>query len=442
MTVKLPDNVDMIIKALHSAGYEAYVVGGCTRDSIMGLKPDDWDITTSALPRQVKEVFSSYHIIETGIKHGTVTVIADGMPVEITTYRIDGEYTDNRHPNEVRFTRTLREDLSRRDFTINAICFSSEEGITDKFGGISDIQKKCVRCIGEPSERFNEDALRILRALRFASVLEFEIEEKTAEAIHIHRALLKNIAVERISAEFNKLLVGNGVGDILRKYRDVFAVFIPEIEPMFDFDQRNYHHYLDVWEHTVKVVENSDANKSSRLAALFHDIGKPATFALDENGVGHFKGHAKQSEITARKILNRLRCDGATISEVCTLVLHHDDDITPRRPLLKRWLGRYGETGLRRLIDLKRADNLAQSEEWRDRLTTLAECEKIIDEIIAEGECFSLKTLAVNGRDLMALGIPSGERIGKVLNELLSAVLDGKLENEKDALLKYAEKLK
>lgn len=441
MTIRLPDKVDKIIKALCGAGYEAYAVGGCTRDSIMGLEPEDWDVTTSALPQQVKEVFGGYRVVETGIKHGTVTVIADGMPIEITTYRIDGEYADNRHPSEVRFTRTLREDLSRRDFTMNAICFNPESGITDEFGGISDIQKKCVRCIGEPSERFNEDALRILRALRFASVLGFKIEKRTAEAIHLCRQLLKNIAAERISAEFNKLIIGDGAGEVLLEYRDVFAVFIPEIEPMFDFDQRNYHHYLDVWRHTVKVIENSEANKVSRLAALFHDIGKPAVFTLDENGVGHFKGHAKQSELTARNVLNRLRCDGATISEVCSLVLHHDDDITPSRPLLKRWLGRYGETGLRRLIDLKRADNLAQSEEWRDRLTTLAECEKIIDEIIAEGECFSLKSLAVNGRDLMALGIPAGAHIGEILNELLSAVLDGKLENEKDALLKYAEEL-
>lgn len=442
MTIRLPDKVDMIIKVLCGAGYEAYAVGGCTRDSLMGLEPEDWDITTSALPHQVKEVFGSYRVIETGIKHGTVTVIADGMSVEITTYRIDGEYADNRHPSEVRFTRTLREDLSRRDFTMNAICFNPESRIIDEFGGISDIQKKLVRCIGNPAERFHEDALRVLRALRFASVLGFEIEEKTAEAIHLCRALLKNIAAERISAEFNKLLTGAGAGGILLEYRDVFAVFMPEIEPMFDFDQRNYHHYLDVWEHTVKVVENAAANKSSRLAALFHDIGKPAVFTLDENGVGHFKGHAKRSEITARNILNRLRYDGATTSEVCSLVLHHDDDITPSRALIKRWLGRYGETGLRRLIDLKRADNLAQSEEWRDRLTVLAECEKIIDEIIAEGECFSLKTLAVNGRDLISLGIPAGARIGEILNELLGAVLDGRLENEKDTLLKYAEKLK
>ncbi len=441
MKQALPKQAEAILRALQGGGFEAYAVGGCIRDSIMGKVPHDWDITTSATPERVKEIFSDRRVIETGIKHGTVTVVADGMNIEVTTYRIDGVYEDNRRPSEVRFAQTLEEDLARRDFTMNAVCCGADGKIVDKFGGIEDINAEIIRCIGDPEARFHEDALRVMRALRFASVLGFKIDDDTAAAVHSCRSLLKNIAVERIADELNKLIVGAGAAKILSEYRDVFAVFIPELEPMFGFDQKNYHHCFDVWEHTVRVVENTPADKVTRLSALFHDIGKPATFKLDENGVGHFKGHAKISEITARNVLNRLHYDGKTISEVTELTLHHDDEMRPERAFIKRRLGKMGETALRRLLALKRADNLAQSKEWRGRQKTLAECEAVLDDIIAEGECFSLKNLAVNGRDLIDSGIPAGARLGEILNRLLERVIGEDLPNEKDALIAAAKML-
>lgn len=441
MTINLPADVHFIIETLEKRGHEVYAVGGCIRDALMGTEPKDWDICTSALPRQTMDTFAGEHIIETGIKHGTITLMLNQNAYEITTYRVDGIYSDNRRPDSVTFVRSLREDLSRRDITINALAYSPKTGVVDLFDGISDLRGKVVRCVGEADTRFREDALRILRALRFASNLGFEVTKSTSESIHRNKELLTSIASERIMVELNKLLCGRCAGEILRSYKDVFAVFIPELESMVGFEQNNPHHHVDVWEHTVEAVTYAPADTVLRLTLLLHDIAKPLCYT-QVDGVGHFYKHGQIGADMAKDILRRLKYDGNTVSAVSQLVLYHDAEIEPRRKIIRRWLSRIGEERLRMLIDIKKADTLAQAPEYRGKkLDALDAAADLIDEVIEQRLCFSLKDLAVNGRDLMDAGITDGVQIGRMLNRLLEMVVDESAENDKEVLLHQAREI-
>lgn len=439
MTIDIPKGANTVLSILEHNGAEAYVIGGCVRDSILGRTPHDWDICTNALPEKVKDYFTSlgYHVIETGMKHGTVTVMVENEPYEVTTYRVDGEYKDSRHPESVQFVGDLKADLARRDFTMNALAYNTEMGIVDYFNGLTDIRMKLIRCVGVADDRFNEDALRIMRAVRFASTYGFELDKSVTDSIHRNRNLLSNIAAERINVELTKALMGEGVGYILSNFVDVIGVFFPEVLPMIEFKQNNPHHIYDVWNHTIEVVKNAENNATIKLAALFHDIGKPHSYTEDEQGIGHFYGHAGISMDIAETVLKRLKFDNDTIYNIVELIKYHDADIQPRNRSVKRWLNKIGENGLRQLVALKRADVMAQSELNRgERLMQLDGILACVETIIAQQQCFSLKDLAVNGRDLMDAGVPQGVRIGVVLNELLDMVLDEQIDNNHEVLLK------
>jgi len=441
ITIKVPEEVQYIIGTLEENGYEAFIVGGCVRDAVLGKEPEDWDICTPALPEQTIKCFKEQHIIETGLKHGTVTIVVDHKPFEITTYRIDGSYSDNRHPDSVEFVNDLKEDLSRRDFTINAMAYNPDRGVVDFFDSISDIKDHVIRCVGDADKRFQEDALRIMRALRFAAVLGFDIEEKTSAAIFRNKELLKNIAAERISSEINKLIVGQNIGDLLLSYTSVIKTIIPEISEMIGFEQNNPYHYLDVWRHTIESVVNAPADKVLRLTMLFHDIAKPKCYTVNDS-VGHFYGHSQVSADMTKQILKRLKYDKDTVKTVTQLIFYHDTDIQPKRKHIRRWLNRIGEERFRRLIEVMKADVMAQSE--RSRIEKINELEKVVpvlDEIIKQQLCFSLRDLDVNGRDLIAAGVTEGAEIGKTLNRLLEMVIDELLENEKDKLIAAAKEL-
>ena len=437
--VNMPVFVKQAIDKLNKNGFEAFAVGGCVRDSLMGRTPYDWDITTSASPLETKQVFNGCRVVETGIKHGTVTVIVDGNPLEITTYRIDGDYSDNRHPDKVSFTKNLKEDLARRDFTVNAIAFHHENGFYDCFEGIGDIKNKIIRCVGDPDRRFSEDALRIMRALRFASVLGFEIEENTEKSIRKNKRLLKNIAAERINAELSKLICGENAYKILMDFDDVLSEIIPEIRDTVGFDQQTKYHIFNVWEHIAKSVEGIKPVLHLRLAMLFHDIGKPRCFTVDENGQGHFKGHANISLDIAEKSLNTLKYDNETKEKVLTLIKYHDAVVEDDERLIKRWLNRLTPEGFFDLMEVKKADTKAQNPEF-DRRNQVEEISKKAKEILERNDCFSLSSLAVNGDDLIALGVPEGKKIGKTLERLLKAVTDGKCENDRQKLINFWQK--
>lgn len=435
----LPPQVNTALEHLESAGYEAFLVGGAVRDYVRDGSPaKDWDITTNALPEEVEAVFSEYRLIETGRKHGTVTVMIDHEPLEITTYRIDGDYTDHRHPDSIRFTRNLKDDMERRDFTMNALAYNPKTGIVDLVGGKEDIANAVIRCVGDPDWRFREDGLRMLRALRFASVYEMKLEARTAAAIHRNKELLKDIAAERIRVEVSKILRGKGVEDVLRSFADVLAIPIPELAPMFGFEQHNPHHDKDVWSHTIAVVESVCCEPVPRWAALLHDIGKPSCFSISEDGIGHFLGHAEQSATMAESILVRLHFDNASKDRIVRLVRYHDMPITADRKLVKRLLSKHGEETARQLIELHMADTLGQSDICRHRLAVFHEVYALMDEIIQEESCFSIKDLAVNGHDMMTLGL-RGPSIGRKLQECLAAVLDERVPNDYEALMAFAQ---
>lgn len=435
--LRIPESVQKVLYELETAGYEAWCVGGCVRDTLLGRDPGDWDVTTSALPEETMAVFSG-HAIPTGLQHGTVTVRRDHRSIEVTTYRVDGAYLDHRRPDSVTFTRSLEEDLQRRDFTVNAMALGLRGDLRDPFGGQADLEKGILRCVGDPDRRFNEDALRILRGLRFAAVLGFELEEQTAESIHRNRNLLREIAAERIQTELLKLLCGAHAVEVLRAYPDVIGVFWPEILPMVGFDQKNHHHCYDVWEHTLHALEATPEDAALRCAVLLHDIGKPECFTVDEAGVGHFYGHGNASRDLADQMLRRLKCSTEFRETVVRLVDWHDRMVQPTEKGVKKALRRLGEADLRRLIAVKRADNLGQAPEFRSRQQELDLGESILEQLLAEGACFSLKQLAVNGHDLMRLGI-TGPAIGRTLERLLDAVVNGDLPNERAALLTAAK---
>ncbi len=439
----IPAGVTDVLRVLAREGFEAWLVGGCVRDHLMGLPPKDFDVTTNATADRVIAAFDGFRVIGTGLRHGTVTVLSDGMPVEVTTYRVDGNYSDGRHPDSVTFAADIREDLSRRDFTVNAMAYSPDKGFLDLFGGEEDLRKGIIRCVGEPDVRFGEDALRILRALRFASRLGFSIEPATAESIHRCKGLLSRIAVERITQELFGLLCGRCAGHVLREFSDVIACIIPPIGRTFGFEQHNPHHDCDVWEHTVRVVDASPPDRVMRLAALLHDVGKPACFTRGEDGKGHFHGHAAKSREIAQGIFDScIRTDNRTRERVLFLVEHHDDRIMPDRRLLRRWMSKYGEESLRQLFVLHRADLSGQAEALAAPLLgELDQAVGMLDEMTAESLCLTLRDLSVNGGDLMAMGIPKGPEIGRILQTLLVEVCDESLENSQAALRKRASEL-
>ena len=432
----LPENIESMVTRLNEAGYEAYAVGGCVRDRLLGLEPHDYDICTSALPEQTSTVFAGQKVVEIGFKHGTVTVISKGEPVEITTFRTDGEYKDGRHPQSVFFTTDLSEDLSRRDFTVNAMAYSRKTGVVDLFGGREDLQKKVIRCVGEPQKRFEEDALRILRCLRFCSTYGFKCEEKTADAVHHCKKLLKKVSAERIFAELKRLLCGN-CGYILREFYDVFAEIIPEISDAYGFLQYSRYHDRDVWEHIVSSVESISPVFHLRFTMLLHDLGKPSCCKM-EDGVGHFKGHAVVSTSIARRVVEELRCDSLNAEKICFLVEKHDLPMTDEPKLIKRQLNKFGEENFFDLLKVHIADDMAKAAHCRERIKVYNNACEIAKKIIAENDCFSLKKLAVNGNDMISAGY-RGNEIGKALQTLLEAVIDGNCENNRESLLKYLE---
>lgn len=442
--MEIPENVQAVLRALEAAGHEAWCVGGCVRDALLdggrlpGRTPEDWDVTTSALPEETMAAFGS-RAEPTGLKHGTVTIKTPGGPVEATTYRLDGAYRDHRRPESVTFTRSIDQDLARRDFTVNAMAANLRGELRDPFGGREDLGRGLLRCVGDPDRRFEEDALRILRGLRFSAALGLEIEPGTAAALRRNREGLRDIAPERIQTEFFKLLPGERAAEVLRGYPEVFGVFWPELLPMAGFDQRNRHHCYDVWEHTLHALAAVPGDLVLRCAMLLHDVGKPVSFTLDEAGVGHFYGHPAVSRELADRMLRRLKCGTDFRETVVRLVEWHDKDIPRTDKSIRRALRLLGEEDLRRLILVKRADNLGQAPEYWDRQKELDKAEAILDKLLAEDACFSLKQLAVNGRDLLALGL-SGPAVGEALEALLEQVLDGELPNEREALLEALEK--
>jgi len=435
--MEMPKSVQKVLLQLEEAGHEAWCVGGCVRDTLLGRIPGDWDVTTDALPEETLSIFAD-HALPTGLQHGTVTVRTEDGSVEVTTFRVDGDYHDHRRPDSVTFTRSLEEDLRRRDFTINAMAMNLRGELRDLFGGQKDLKAGVLRCVGDPDARFNEDALRILRGLRFAAVLGFTIETQTAESIHKNCELLRDIAVERIQVEFFKLLCGKNAAEVLREYPDVVGVFWPEVLPMVGFDQKNYHHCYDVWEHTLRAVDAVPAEIEVRCAALLHDVGKPKCFTVDEDGIGHFYGHAEISRQLTEEMLRRLKCSNELRETVERLVVWHDRDIARTDRGLRRALRILGEQDLRRLIAVKRADNLAQAPEFHDRQIEIDKAEEIMERLLEEDACFSLKQLAVKGEDMLALGL-QGPAVGAALNTLLDLVVNGALSNEREALLAFME---
>ena len=492
------------LKMLHAAGYEAYFVGGCVRDMLLAESDEkyraraeraDIDVATDAEPDEVKRAFAGMKTVDTGIAHGTVTVLlpesgrhengeaagsrgcgsggwGELLPVEITTYRTEKGYSDGRHPDAVRFSRSLSEDLRRRDFTINAMAMDEDGSIIDPFGGRADLEKGIIRAVGDPDERFGEDGLRIMRALRFASVLGFGIEEETAAAMMRRREMLAKISAERIFSEFGKLLCGNGAADVVRRYIDVIGVPFPELLAMRGFQQHNEYHRYDVLEHCVRAMEavdtaaarkteescasgvsGADASAETfgtllqdrlhmRMAALFHDVGKPLTYSQEDNGRGHFYGHAaKGAEVTA-DVMERFRAGRALTERVVTLVRYHDLIFEKDERLLKRWMRKFTPEVLFEILSIKIADNMATGNMSGSLMLKFRETEEMMRRILEQHQCFSLKDLAVDGRDIMELGAEQGPAVGRTLESLLDAVIDGRVPNEREALLRFAERMK
>ncbi|MGM9619754.1 MAG: CCA tRNA nucleotidyltransferase [Oscillospiraceae bacterium] len=434
---EIPKEVRLVLQALQNAGHEAYLVGGCVRDMLLGKAPLDWDAATDAAPEEVMALFGG-SARPTGLRHGTVTVLSGALAVEVTTYREDGVYADHRHPDQVRFTSSLSADLRRRDFTVNAMAMDLQGRLVDEHGGQADLAAGLLRCVGRPEERFEEDALRILRGLRFASVLGFSVEEETARAMEEKRELLGEIAGERLREETTKLLCGGQVGKVLLAYPRVLGAFIPELLPSVGFDHRNPHHCYDVWEHTVHAVEGVPPEPLLRWVMLLHDLGKPSVCFYDEEaGKARFRGHQAASAALAEGILERLRFDTETKERILLLVRNHDQLMDPEEKAMRRLLRRFGEEDLRALIAIRRADNLAQHPDYRGLQAELRQCETVLEKILREGQCFSLRQLRVDGNDLLALGL-RGREIGETLERLLTAVVEGELPNEREALLAAA----
>ena len=442
--ITMPPNVHYLLEILMEAGYEAHAVGGCVRDSFLNKEPHDWDICTDATPEEMCGVFSGYDDIVvylTGIKHGTITARVEDQNYEITTYRIDGIYSDNRRPDSVTFVSNITDDLSRRDFTINAMAYSDVNGLVDPWGGYGDLKSGTIQCVGNPDDRFNEDALRILRALRFASTYGFKIEDATSESIHRNKDLLVKIAAERIQSELTKMLRGKGILDVLLKYSDVMAVIIPELSPCIGFNQNNKYHIYTVYDHIAHAVSEYHGNDIAiKMALLLHDIGKPECYTEDHNG-GHFHGHSVPGARIAEEVMKRLRFDKKTAKEVVELVRYHDTTIEPQIKAVRRWLNKIGYDLFAKLMCVRLADINAHAYTGKEsRRKKYEDVYIIAGKIVAEQQCFSLRDLAVNGLDIMSLGVASGPVVGATLNHLLDKVLSGELKNDTESLLTEAVK--
>ncbi|MCR5108255.1 MAG: CCA tRNA nucleotidyltransferase [Lachnospiraceae bacterium] len=451
MHLNLPDKVSHIISLLQAEGYEAYAVGGCIRDSILKREPKDWDITTNASPVKIKSIFR--RTVDTGIKHGTVTVLMGNESFEVTTYRIDGVYEDNRHPSEVTFTGDLKEDLKRRDFTINAMAYNDSEGLIDIFDGVGDLQKGVIRAVGNPIERFSEDALRMMRAIRFAAELDYEIEENTLRAIREKAENLKNISAERIQAELVRLLCSNDPQKILFLYETgISKEILPELDSMMETEQNNPHHMYNVLMHTIEALNYSrnwndkldtDEKKIVRLALLFHDMGKTECKTTDNEGIDHFKGHASISAEMAEEILRRLKFDNYTINNVIKLIEYHDHRYTVTKPGIRKLVSELGTKLMPLWFVVRRCDTNAQSVFIRDeKLSSIDRCEQLYNEIIEERDCLSLKDLAVKGSDLIEAGIKPGKEIGELLKKMLDIVLEDPGKNNKEYLMEQIRQVR
>ena len=439
MKISLPKDVEYIINTLQRAGYEAYAVGGCVRDTILNREPDDWDITTSAKPMEIKKLFPV--TIDTGIQHGTVTVLRNHVGYEVTTYRIDGEYADNRHPKEVIFTASLKEDLLRRDFTINAMAYNHEDGIIDEYGGLNDISDGIIRCVGNPYDRFSEDALRIMRAVRFSAQLGYRIEEETSKAIVKLAPNLSTISAERINTELTKLLISPNPDYLRDACRlGITRVVLPEFDKCMECEQVNPHHCYSVGEHTLHSLKIVPDDKVLRYTMLFHDFGKPDTQSVGEDGRMHFYGHPAVSERMASDIMHRLKFDNDTMNAVKLLCKNHDLEITEDNKHVRRAMNKLGTDNFGKLLMVKRADCMAQSDYKREeKLASLDNLTSIYNEIVNAGECVCMKDLAVCGRDLIDLGIKPGPAMGAILDELLNKVIDDPALNDREVLLEIVK---
>lgn len=422
-----------VLDMLEHAGYESVLVGGCVRDFLLGVQPRDYDAATAATPEEMLEVFAGWKVVETGRRHGTLTIFYDGLPVEVTTFRTEGAYTDHRHPDGVRFTTSLEEDLARRDFTVNAMAWN-KRGLTDLFGGREDLEDKVLRCVGNPEKRFEEDALRILRGLRFSAQLGFDLESQTLVAMQERLYLLDNVSRERVTEEFVKLICAPGAARVLMEYPEAVGQILPELIPAMGFEQHTPYHCYDVYTHSIRVMGNTPPERKMRLAGLLHDVGKPHTYAPDENGVGHFPDHAKVGAEIADQALRRMRLDTATREQVTTLIARHGMRLPVEEKVVKRWLSRLGPELFCDLMELDQADNRAKRPEMVADSRHWSELYYLTQKVLEQAECLSLKDLAVNGRDAMAVGL-KGSAIGKALNGLLEDVVEGRRHNDREALL-------
>lgn len=433
--IRIPPGAARILRVLEDHGYEAFVVGGCVRDSLLGRNPNDWDITTSALPLQVKALFR--RTIDTGLKHGTVTILMDGEPFEVTTYRVDGEYLDGRHPSEVTFTASLQEDLQRRDFTINAMAYSERKGLQDLFGGLPDLEKGLIRAVGDPAKRFGEDALRIMRAVRFAAQLGYEVEEDTVQAMKELAPTLSKISAERIAAELEKLLVSPHPEKLKMAYEcGITAVILPEFDRCMETAQNNPHHKYSVGEHTIVSIGNARPDRILRYTMLMHDMGKPSCKTTDEQGIDHFYGHQEVSAQMANDILRRLKSDNETRRSVSKLVRYHDLTCGLTGKSVRKAISLIGEDLFPLYLEVKDADTRAQSDfRFQEKMDYLEEVRLLYRKILEEGDCLSLKDLAVNGKDLIAAGMKPGREIGEVLGAMYRDVIDDPEHNNKEYLM-------
>lgn len=448
MKIDVPFSAQVVMAKLGCAGFQAFIVGGCVRDSVLGHVPHDWDICTDALPENIIDVFGEANTIPTGIKHGTVSVKSYEEIYEVTTFRVDGEYRDGRHPETVTFVRTLKEDLARRDFTMNAMAWNPISGLVDPFGGVDDCQQHIIRAVGDPNKRFDEDALRILRAVRFSAVLGFSIEDNTKKAMRWNLDKLQNVSQERIGSELYKTVTAHYAAQALQMDNGAVIRYIcPELDACYGCEQNNRYHYLSVFSHIMLALSNAEhyhrfpdewADGYVRMALLLHDIGKPKSKSTDENGHDHFYGHAEISAQKAEEVLRRFRYSNSFIDTVVFLIRAHDVEFTPTKTCARRMLNKFGVEQLHRLLKLRECDNRAHTlDAWAKFENKTVPFAAVLQQVLDEESAFSLKNLAINGHDIIQLGYPQGPQVGKILNELLDAVITEKVENEKDALINY-----
>ena len=437
MYFPLPAPVTDALSRLEARGFEAYAVGGCVRDYILGKTPHEYDLCSAATPDELRACFSTEKVVETGLKHGTLTLILDGMPLEITTFRSDGRYSDSRHPDSVNFSRSINEDLKRRDFTCNAMAYSPVRGLVDPFAGAAACHKQLLQAVGDPDQRFSEDALRILRALRFCATLGFQIEERTARAAIRLSASLDKVSRERVAKELNLTLLGNSAAEALRKYPQLLFAALPQLAPMLDTPQKTRFHMYHLWEHTLQVISHTPQDLSIRWAALLHDSGKPAAMTRDHDGTTHFRGHPQISARICEDCMASLRQPKQLAQDVRELVLYHDDRFGPDN--VRRWLSKLGLSLLRRLLLLQYADIAAHSPDIALRAHKALDLIPLAEAMVDEGLCLNIRDLAVNGDTLIQAGIPKGPAIGEILDYLLDMVLSDSVENEQSALIDLAQ---